>query len=125
MSKDIKRQNAIDALLDSKTLTEAAEKAGITRKTLYNYLRTDKEFARAYKEARERLTLERLDTIEAEQAQAKAVMLEIMNDKQQNSATRLKAAQAILDAGQVVLASAGTIANENLTRDLFDFGLNL
>lgn len=125
MSKDIKRQNAIDALLDSKTLTEAAEKAGITRKTLYNYLRTDKEFARAYKEARERLTLERLDTVEAEQAQAKAVILEIMNDKQQNSATRLKAAQAILDAGQVVLASAGTIANENLTRDLFDFGLNL
>lgn len=125
MSKDIKRQNAIDALLDSKTLTEAAEKAGITRKTLYNYLRTDKEFARAYKEARERLTLERLDTVEAEQAQAKAVILEIMNDKQQNSATRLKAAQAILAAGQVVLASAGTIANENLTRDLFDFGLNL
>lgn len=41
MSKDLKKDRALTALLESNTLTEAAEKAGISRKTLYNYIRND------------------------------------------------------------------------------------
>lgn len=118
-----KKKNALDALLESGTLTEAAEKAGISRKTLYNYMRTDTDFARAYKEARERLTLERLDSTEAERAKAKAVILEIMNDKQQSSAVRLKAAQTILEAGEATAKAADAITNRNADRGIFDFGL--
>lgn len=33
--RDPKKQAALEALLESSTLTEAAEKAGISRKTLY------------------------------------------------------------------------------------------
>ena len=122
MSNSIKKQNVIDALMDSGTLTEAAEKAGISRKTLYNYMQKDTDFARAYRDARERLTLERLDNIEAEQAAAKAVILEIMNDKEQNSAIRLKAAQTILDAGKAVMQGAQEIISNNCqTLHHFDF----
>ena len=119
----IKKQNVIDALLDSNTFTEAAEKAGISRKTLYNYLRTDTEVGKAYREARDRLTLERLDTIEAEQAKAKAVILDIMNDKEQNSSVRLKAAQLILEAGKAVLQEADNITGRNCQSPLFSFDM--
>ena len=123
MSKQQQKQNALDALLDSNTLKEAAEKAGISRKTLYNYMRTDTDFARAYKEARERLTLERLDAAEKERKQAKDTILAIMNDTEQSSAVRLRAAQLIIDAGQTIEKAANTIMEENVSRGTFDFGL--
>lgn len=123
MSKQQKKQNAIDALLESNTLKEAAEKAGISRKTLYNYMRTDGDFARAYKEARERLTLERLDAVESERQQAKEIIISIMNDTEQSSAIRLRAAQTILDAGQSIEKAADGIMHDNVSRDVFGFDL--
>ena len=122
MSKQQQKQNALDALLDSNTFTEAAEKAGISRKTLYNYMRTDTDFAQAYREARERLTLERLDAIENERQRAKDTILAIMDDAAQSSAVRLRAAQTILDAGQTIEKAADTLIAENAARGTFDFG---
>ena len=121
MSKQQQKQNALDALLESNTFTEAAEKAGISRKTLYNYIRTDTDFAKSYKEARERLTLERLDTIESERQQAKETILAIMNDKAENSAVRLRAAQAILETGQAIEKAATGITEVNASRGVFNF----
>ena len=48
--RDQKKQAALEALMQSSTLTEAAEKAGISRKTLYSYIRHDFEFSHAYKD---------------------------------------------------------------------------
>lgn len=88
---------ALNALLDSSTLSEAADKAGISRKTLYSYIRNDADFARAFQTAQERLTFECIDRIEADRQRATEAVFAIMDDVKQPGAVRLKAAQTILD----------------------------
>ncbi len=123
MSKDANKGKALAALLDSNTFTEAAEKAGISRKTLYSYMRDDLEFAEAYKAAQERLTIERLETVEADRQRAKAAIFAIMDDKTQPGAVRLKAAQSILDAATAAAERAEKIANVNVSSNTNPFDL--
>lgn len=115
MSKEANKGKALAALLDSNTFTEAAEKAGISRKTLYSYMRDDLDFAKAYKAAQERLTLEHLETIEADRQRAKNAIFAIMEDSKQPGTVRLKAAQSILDAATAAANKAEVIANSNVT----------
>lgn len=123
---EVLRQNkarALDALLDSATFTEAAEKAGISRKTLYSYMRDDLEFARAFKAAQERLTLERISAIEAERKRATDIIFAIMDDATQPGAVRLKAAQTILEAATTAQAQAAAIIERNVTANGNPFDL--
>lgn len=117
------KARALDALLDSRTFTEAAEKAGIARKTLYSYLRDDVEFARAYKSAQERLTLERMETIEADRQRAKAAIFALMDDTTQPGAVRLKAAQSILEAVTAEQGKIDAIAARNVTANSNPFDI--
>lgn len=45
-----KKEKVLAALLSNNTMTEAAEVAGVSRKTIYNYLNDDKEFKQKYEE---------------------------------------------------------------------------
>lgn len=117
------KARALDALLDSRTFTEAAEKAGIARKTLYSYLRDDVEFARAYKAAQERLTLERMEAIEADRQRAKAAIFAIMDDTKQPGAVRLKAAQSILEAVTAEQGKVDAITARNVTANSNPFDI--
>ncbi len=120
---DQKRQAALAALMDSSTLTEAAEKAGISRRTLYNYLRNDLEFARAYDEMRDMQAVSLLDEMTERRRQASAVIMDLMNDTEQPGVVRLKAAQAILEAAAEQNRIVGSIASENIraNKDMWDF----
>ncbi len=113
MSKQQNKAKALEALLECNTLTEAAEKAGISRRTLYGYIRYEKDFATAYKTARERVQLEQLDQIAADRKRAQATIFEIMEDKEQPAAVRLKAAQSIIDSTAAAQASAEILAHNN------------
>lgn len=115
MAKDANKAKALAALLDSATITQAAQKAGLDRQTLYRYMRDDAEFSRAYKEAQERIALEQVETITAERKRAKETIFAIMEDTTQPAAVRLKAAQSILDA---------TAAQEERQRSIIDANIN-
>lgn len=119
---DQKRQAALAALMDSSTLTEAAEKAGISRRTLYNYLRNDIEFARAYDEIRDRQAVDFMDDLNDRRRRAHAVIMELLEDAEQPAAIRLKAAQTILTAAaEQDKTVAGIVsANINANKDMFD-----
>lgn len=123
--KELKQSKAraLDALLDSATLTEAAEKAGISRKTLYSYMRDDIEFARAFKAAQERLTLERIEAVEADRQRATKAIFALMDDKTQPGAVRLKAAQIILETATAAQDKAAAITNRNVTANNDPFTL--
>lgn len=108
------KQKALEALLDSATLSEAAERAGIARRTLYSYIRDDGEFAQAYKAAQERMTLERIESVEADRRRALDTIFALMDDAKQPGAIRLKAAQTILDATAATLEKADAIAARNV-----------
>lgn len=120
---DQKRQAALAALMDSSTLTEAAEKAGISRRTLYNYLHNDIEFARAYDEIRDRQAVDFMDDLNDRRRRAHAVIMELLEDAEQPAAIRLKAAQAILEAAAEQNRIVGSIASENIraNKDMWDF----
>lgn len=83
----------------SDTLTEAAQKAQISRKTLYNYIRHDYEFSRAYKSLQEQAEIRAAEIMEEQGQQAAGVIMALMTDEKQPAAIRLKAAQAILEEG--------------------------
>lgn len=119
---DQKRQAALAALLDSSTLTEAAEKAGIDRRTLYNYLHNDLEFARAYDEIRDRQAVAFMDDLTDRRQRAHAVIMELLEDAEQPAAIRLKAAQTILTAAAEQEKTVAGIVTQNISanKDMFD-----
>lgn len=97
--RDPKQQAALEALLQTSTLTEAAEKAGISRKTLYSYIRHDWDFAKAYSEMQDRAAIQAMESAQAARDRASSVIISLMEDEKQPAAIRLKAAQAILEEG--------------------------
>ena len=123
MAKDANKAKALAALLDSSTLTEAAEKAGLNRQTLYRYMRDDPDFSRAYKEAQERIALEQAETITEERRRAKDTIFSIMEDRAQPAAVRLKAAQSVLEATEAQETRQRSIINANLQRHSNPFDL--
>ncbi len=111
---DQKKAAALEALLPSSTLTEAAEKAGVDRRTLYGYLHNDIDFARAYEEARNQQAVALMDTLTAQRAQAGEVIMDILRDKGQPAAVRLKAAQMILSEAADREQAVNDIARANI-----------
>lgn len=98
MSKDLNKDRALTALLESNTLTEAAEKAGISRKTLYNYIRNDPAFGLAYRTARDQIAIEQMEALNNGTQRATRLLLDLMDDAEQPASLRMKAAQTILSA---------------------------
>ena len=50
MAKIINKEKALTALIESGSVVEAAEKSGLTRETLFRYLR-EKEFLKEFRDA--------------------------------------------------------------------------
>lgn len=117
MSKAQNQTRALAALIESSTLTEAAEKAQISRKTLYGYIRNDPEFGEAYRAARDQITLEQLDTLNDAKGRATTLLLELMDDTEQAASIRLKAAQAILSAATKQHETSDKV---NIAKSAFD-----
>ena len=115
-----KKQAALAALWESSTLTEAAEKAGIDRRTLYNYLHNDVDFARAYDEIRDRQAI--VDDLTDRRQRAHAVIMELLEDTAQPAAIRLKAAQTILTAAAEQDKTGAGITAQNISanKDMWD-----
>ena len=117
MSKsDQKKASALAALMECDTFTEAAEKAGISRKTLYNYLTEDQEFATAHRAMQERRTLERADKAEANYDFAVKTVLELMEYGKAPPAVRLKAALSLMEATSADRDRCGELAQRNKER---------
>jgi transposase-like protein len=91
-----KQRQAIPALLASGTVTAAAEAAGISRETLYRWLRTDAQF-RAELHAAEALALaETTRRLVALSGHALTTITGVMLDATEPGAIRLRAADVIL-----------------------------
>ena len=101
--------------MDSRTLTEAAEKAGISRKTLYNYVRNDVQFAKAYRQIIEETATAAAEAVDERADRAAATIEEIMADQEQPALTRLKAADMILQECDRRRSKVTSIAEGNVT----------
>ncbi len=112
---ELKKQKALAALAESSTLTEAANKAGISRRTLYAYIREDLDFSVAYKSMQERAIIDTYEAAAEQRAKAIGVLESIMNDMEQPVALRLRAALAVIDKANKLEASVLTLARSHVT----------
>ena len=90
------KRKAIASLLTSKTRKEAAEKAGITDRTLRSSF-SDSEFVNAYKEAFSEVIEDATRQAQQSIAPALAVLREIMEDQEEQAPARISAARATLE----------------------------
>lgn len=110
-----KKAAALAALAESSTLTEAAERAGISRRTLYGYIREDIDFSVAYKSLQEQATLRAYEAAAARRERASEVVEAIMEDTEQPGAVRLKAALALIEKADKLGAEALSLAALHVT----------
>ena len=116
---DAKRSAALQALLETDTLTDAAQRAGISRTTLWEYLQ-DHEFARILRSIREQRAIDaEADAMAAKRA-ALAELTKIMTDDKAPHAARIGAARTILaDATDTIRGVDATISGI-ITRSVID-----
>lgn len=118
MAKVIKqadKERALNALLNAPTLTSAAEMAGIDRRTLYNYLHNDSQFALEYKRQRQLKNIERAEQAANERETALNTIRDIMNDNSQPALIRLKAAEKLLE-----ISDKGNAKQDSIASDIFN-----
>ena len=94
---ELKKAAALDAIQTETTFTAAAEKAGISRRTLYELFYHDSEFAFEYRRQLRLRSLERAELAAREREAAVEVIRSIMNDDKAPSAVRLKAAVQLIE----------------------------
>jgi len=96
MAQNTRQQKAIAALIETGTIKEAAEVAGIGQTTIFRWLQ-DSQFRRAYKEARGRLVELAISQVQKVCGEAVLVLQSIMNDKKLPASARVSASRAVLD----------------------------
>lgn len=95
-TRAVSDEEIIAALLTSGTVKEAAEKTGITPRTIYERM-GEREFCAAYNGAKSDLVRQAVFSINGKLSAAIEAVAEIMTDKEVNAAVRLQAAQTILN----------------------------
>lgn len=93
------RNRVLQALMVSPTIKAAAEQAGVTEKTVYNYLH-DTEFLREYQKISEQCIHTVTGQIVRKMTDAVTALYEIAIDQEAVPGARVQAARAILEYGQ-------------------------
>ena len=119
--EDIKRQAALTALLQADTFTGAAEAAGISRKTLYNYLHGDQQFIYAYRDMKRAQLRETADRVQAAADKATGFITGLLDDADAPHNVKLAAAVKLLDLAATYRAIEAQI-NANAIADTGGLG---
>lgn len=89
-------ETIIAALIQSGTVKAAAEAAGVSTRTIYDRMQT-REFVALYEAAKNDLIRQAVFSINGKLSAAIDEVSDIMTDKEVNPATRLQAAQTIIN----------------------------
>jgi len=92
----VRQQKAISTLLSSKTIEQAAKQAGVSRKTLYTWLRAP-DFKAALSEATGEVLENAVRRLTALTSKAIDTLESVIDNPKTNTASRIRAATAILD----------------------------
>ena len=109
MAMTPRQQKALAALLTSPSRAAAAEAAGITTRTLQNYL-SDPEFQREYQKALSGLISEAAAQAKQSLSPALSTLKEVMTDTEQNGQIRVSAARSLLEFGMKLTEQADILA---------------
>lgn len=121
-TKTVSNEEIIAALLQHGTMKDAAAAAGTTPRTIYDRM-NDREFRAEYMEAKNDIIRKAVFSINEKLSAAIDAVADIMNDKDNNPAVRLQAAQTILNnAGKFAQRlTHDEYQSRNETKSPFDF----
>ena len=91
-----KQTKAITALLNHRTIGEAAEAVGVGQSTLFRWMQ-DSNFQRAYRDAKHRIVNHSITRLQQATGEAVETLVEIMKDDTKPASSRVACAKAILD----------------------------
>lgn len=89
---------ALALLLAGKPVQQVAKAVGVNRSTVHSWLNTE-AFRAAYRDARRAMLEQVVATMQLAAQEAADAVLAIMRDKKSPAATRLRAAQSIIEQG--------------------------
>lgn len=92
------KQRALQALLTQPTKTDAAQAAGISPRTLRDYL-ADLEFQQEYKRAFTELVTDATRQAQRALSPALSALRSIVEDEEENASSRIAAARSLLEYG--------------------------
>ena len=116
-------EEIIMALMNNSTLAQAATAAGISSRALYDRM-TDQSFRAEYQAARAAVLRETVNNLTQRTSAAVNTIAEIMEDAEASPATRLQAAQIILNTAakfteRLDKADNAALAARRLSYDVF------
>ena len=119
----VSNEEIIAALMNSSTLAQAAQAAGISSRALYDRM-TDQSFRAEYQAARAAVLRETVNSLNQRTGAAVDTIAGIMEDTEASPATRLQAAQIILNAAarfteRLDKADTAAIAARRMEYDIF------
>ncbi|GHV22459.1 hypothetical protein FACS189494_09320 [Spirochaetia bacterium] len=113
---EVKRNEALAALVATNSITEAAGLAGITRKTLYNYLHNDTAFVIAYRNIKREQLRDTADKMREAADKAANYITGLLDDADAPAQVKLAAATKILELAGTYRDIEAQI-NENTLKD--------
>lgn len=119
----VSNEKIIAALMNSSTLAQAAQAAGISSRGLYDRM-TDQQFRAEYQAARAAVLREAVNNLNSRIGVAISTIAGIMEDTEANPAIRLQAAQTILNTAakfseRLDKADAAALDARRMSFDIF------
>jgi AcrR family transcriptional regulator len=88
---------AVSALLSEPTIGKAADRAGVSVRTLYSWLHDDAAFIATYQDARRQAVQQAIAQLQKHSSDAVSVLVSIMKNTSKPPAVRIAAASKVLD----------------------------
>jgi len=98
-AKDLTRAKILEALAAAGNITEAAELAGVSRKTIYSYMNTDSDFITAYRDMKRGQIRDMAETINRGAERAASYIAGLLDDTEAPHNVKLSAAVKLLEIG--------------------------
>jgi DNA-binding transcriptional MerR regulator len=98
----IKQERAVCCLLESRTLSEAAKKAGIGERTLYGWLRSPL-FVEAYRRARRQIFSQNMTRLQRLSSGAVDLLSDVLTDDNERGSVRVTASKTVLENSLKIL----------------------
>lgn len=108
MNNALKRNNILEALLTSKNIEEASQKANVSRKTIYSYLNNDVELMTQYRNLKREQIRDLSESLSIASNKAITTLTNVLDDEDTSPKVKVEASSKILD----LFISIRSIENE-------------
>ena len=123
MNDTIKRNNILEALLTSKNIEEASQKANVSRKTIYSYLNNDIELMTQYRNLKRCQLRDISEALTVASTKAVTTLTNVLDDIEADNKIKVQASSKILEMYMSIRSLENDVNRYTIyeNKDEFDF----